>query len=59
MLLEEGREKGGLSPFHTFEPIAITEEPGYTAFGFALPDVLDKWGGRFREIAIDSACAFA
>lgn len=38
------------------QPIPLHEEPGFTALAFSLPQILRQWGGRIREIALDSAC---
>lgn len=48
-------EKDGSSPFK-FERIPIDAPEGYEVFAFALSDILGQWGGRIREIAIDSTC---
>lgn len=62
MLLEEHRtlpSGGSLSGCYTVvEPIPIEEETGVTAIAFALPEILRQWGGRIREIQLDSACEF-
>jgi hypothetical protein len=55
ILLEEARESGkhGL---YTVEPISLEEEDGFKALAFTLPDLLRKFGGRVRELSLDSAC---
>ena len=60
MLLEEHRTTGGpLSGNYTVvEPIPIEEETGVTAIAFTLPEILRQWGGRIREIQLDSTCKF-
>jgi hypothetical protein len=65
MLLEEHRSDrtsshgGSLSGLYTVvEPIPIVEETGVTAIAFTLPEILRQWGGRIREIQLDSACEF-
>ena len=39
------------------EPIPIEEETGVTAIAFTLPEILRQWGGRIREIQLDSESA--
>lgn len=66
MLLEEhrgdrtsgqsGGSFSGLSSYMVVEPIPIMEETGVTAIAFILPEILRQWGGRIREIQLDSAC---
>jgi len=46
-------EKSGL---YSVEPIPLAQEDGVTAIAFALPDLLRQFGGRIRELALDSAC---
>lgn len=55
ILLDESRKskKPGL---YTVEPIQLIPEDGVTAIAFALPDLLRQFGGRIRELALDSAC---
>jgi len=57
VLLEEARkndhEKSGL---YSAEPIPLAREDGVMAIAFALPDLLRQFGGRIRELALDSAC---
>ena len=36
-------------------PIPLPEILGFEALAFALPQILRQWGGRLREIALDSA----
>ncbi|CAK5263435.1 unnamed protein product [Mycena citricolor] len=37
------------------EPIVFPEDnDGYTAFGFALPSLIRRWGGAIVEVALDS-----
>jgi hypothetical protein len=63
-LLEEHRtsssKSGGSSSglYMVVEPIPIEEETGVTAIAFTLPGILRQWGGRIREIQLDSACEF-
>ena len=62
MLIEEasnpqnqGNEARGL---YTIMPVPLHDEPGFIAIAFVLKEVLSQWGGRIREISLDSACAF-
>lgn len=45
------------SSLYTVESIPLHEEEGFTAIAFALPEMILQWGGRIREIALDSTCA--
>ena len=36
-------------------PIPLPEILGFEALAFALPQILRQWGGRLREVALDSA----
>jgi hypothetical protein len=40
------------------ESIPLHEEAVFTALAFALPGILQQWGGHIQEIALDSACMF-
>ena len=40
----------------TVEEVPLHEEEGFTAISFVLPEILAKWGGKIREIQVDSAC---
>lgn len=53
-LLEEWRNKSG----ERAELVEIKQEDGLVALAFVLPDLLEKWGGRIREVSMDSACKF-
>lgn len=55
MLLDKGQTAGALGTYR-IEPITLHSEAGFDALAFALPDMLLKFGGRIREISIDSAC---
>ena len=57
IILEEARESGNHG-LYKVEPIPLRDEPGFVAIAFALPDLLRKWGGRVRELSLDSACEF-
>lgn len=57
ILIEEAR-MSGKHGMYTVEPIDLELEPGITAVAFALPDVLKQFGGRVRELSLDSACEF-
>ncbi|KAF8575660.1 hypothetical protein K439DRAFT_1623434 [Ramaria rubella] len=37
------------------EHIPLPAEEGFTALAWCMPDMLLQWGGRIREVAIDSA----
>lgn len=41
---------------YSVEPIPVHDEPGFIAIAFCLPEVLRKWGGKIRELSLDSAC---
>lgn len=43
-------------PLFRAEPIILHTVEGFSVVAFALPSVLEKWGGRVREVALDSAC---
>lgn len=49
-------EAESLSSLYTVAPIELPTEDGFTAVAFALPELLRQWGGRIREIALDSTC---
>lgn len=36
-------------------PITLPEVAGFEGLAFAIPKILDQWGGRLREISLDSA----
>ncbi|KII86095.1 hypothetical protein PLICRDRAFT_115218, partial [Plicaturopsis crispa FD-325 SS-3] len=55
ILLDEAREREDVDNLYAAQTIPITDEEGYTSVAFALPDVLRKWGGRVREVSLDSA----
>lgn len=57
ILLEEAKVPGNHG-LYTVQPIPLHTEPGMVAIAFALPDILRKWGGRVREVSLDSACEF-
>lgn len=44
---------------YALEEINIEIPEGLSGFGFAIPAMLEKWGSRIREIALDSACKWA
>ena len=54
-LLDEAKEKDGLGMYRA-EAISLPTEDGFTGLGWCLPDMLNQWGGRIREVALDSAC---
>ncbi|KAF7965234.1 hypothetical protein HWV62_44909 [Athelia sp. TMB] len=52
ILLKEAKAKPGL---YTAEPIPLPAEPSVSALAFSLPGLLRQFGGRVRELALDSA----
>lgn len=54
---QHGHENGS-SGLYTVMPVPLHDEPGFVAIAFVLQEVLRRWGGRIREISLDSACAF-
>ncbi len=58
ILLEEFRGKPVGSAYH-IEPIPMPEaDNGFTALAFSLPNILYKWGGTIRKVALHSACTY-
>ena len=57
ILLQEGSTKGQLGRY-ALKSIVLPSEDGFTAIGWSLPDVMQQWGGRIREVAMDSTCMF-
>ena len=55
LLDEASKPQLGQKGLYVVQPIPLHEEPGFTAIAFALPEVLCQWGGRIREVALDSA----
>ncbi|KDQ14257.1 hypothetical protein BOTBODRAFT_110345 [Botryobasidium botryosum FD-172 SS1] len=53
-LLERGEEAGGLGAY-SFKRISLDIPDGYSAISFSIPEMIERWGGRLREVAIDSA----
>lgn len=45
-----------LKSLYRVDPIALPEEDGFTGLAFSLPEILQQWGGRIREISLDSTC---
>ncbi len=57
ILLEEACAAGqGGESLYGVEPIELPELDGFTAVAFALPEIIRQWGGRIRELALDSTC---
>ena len=59
ILLEEAFTKSNTDSdksAYSVETIPVHDEPGFTAIAFCLPEVLRKWGGKVRELSLDSAC---
>ncbi|EJD54251.1 hypothetical protein AURDEDRAFT_156030 [Auricularia subglabra TFB-10046 SS5] len=54
ILLEEGKKKGGLG-MYAVQPLDLQPEPGFEALAWSLPAMIGQWGGRVREVALDSA----
>lgn len=54
ILLEEAAQTS--ESLYQVHEIPLPEVEGYTVLAFALPNVLRQWGGRIRELALDSAC---
>jgi hypothetical protein len=46
---------------YKIEPIPVpqNQDDGFTAIAFALPTLIRKWGGKIREVALDSTCMFS
>lgn len=44
---------------YTVKLVNLSDEPGFKTLAFVLPDMLRRFGGRMREIAMDSACETA
>ncbi|KAG6806913.1 hypothetical protein H0H92_009581, partial [Tricholoma furcatifolium] len=55
LLQEATTVKNGQKGLYTVEPILLPTEESFTALAFALPEILRRWGGRVREISLDSA----
>ena len=55
ILLEEFQEPSADRPY-TVEPIPVEQGEGITVIAFALPENLRQWGGRLRELQLDSTC---
>jgi len=55
LLDEASKPQLGQKGLYVVQPIPLHDEPGFTAIAFALPEVLWQWGGRIREVALDSA----
>jgi hypothetical protein len=57
ILLEEARKPGRLCEgSYEIEPISIELEDGFEALAWSLPEMIQRFGGRIREIQLDSAC---
>ncbi|KAG5635616.1 hypothetical protein H0H81_010634 [Sphagnurus paluster] len=55
ILINDAFSCAGADALYTTEPIALHEEEGFIAIAFALPEILRQWGGKIREISLDSA----
>jgi hypothetical protein len=56
ILIREAANLPNKNGLYSVEPIPLHEEAGFIAIGFALPELVRKWGGCIREISLDSAC---
>lgn len=36
--------------------INLPTEEGFTALAWSLPNIIARWGGRIREVVLESAC---
>lgn len=59
ILINEASQPNAKHPSYQIESIPLHDEPGFTGIAFALPHILRKWGGRIREISLDSTCQYA
>ncbi|THU89116.1 hypothetical protein K435DRAFT_678583 [Dendrothele bispora CBS 962.96] len=53
ILLKEHQEKKGNG--YSVADVILPNIEGYSGVAFSLPDILAKWGGQVREVAMDSA----
>ncbi|KAJ7217987.1 hypothetical protein GGX14DRAFT_561334 [Mycena pura] len=51
----EARPHENGPPLFRVEPVPLPDINGFSAIAFVLPEPLRKWGGRVRELALDSA----
>ncbi|KAJ7204151.1 hypothetical protein GGX14DRAFT_369028, partial [Mycena pura] len=51
----EARPHENGPPLFRVEPVPLPDVNGFSAIAFVLPEPLRKWGGRVRELALDSA----
>lgn len=58
LINEATSQENGSSGLYTVMPVPLHDEPGFVAIAFVLQEVLRQWGGRIREISLDSACVF-
>ncbi|PPQ85367.1 hypothetical protein CVT26_000899, partial [Gymnopilus dilepis] len=54
ILLDEA-SKNPRSKLFQVETIPVHNEDGFTALAFCLPEFLRQWGGKVRELSLDSA----
>lgn len=58
MILEEGR--AGKLGHYCVDPITMkyAHEPddGFEVLAWAVPEIMRDWGGRIREVSLDSTC---
>ena len=58
LLGEASQQDDKAKKVYTVEEIPIHNEEGFTAIAFSLPEIVRKWGGKIRELSLDSACMF-
>lgn len=56
ILIDQASKQSNL---YTVQSIPLPDEPGFVGIAFSLPEVLRKWGGKIREISLDSACTYS
>lgn len=49
-------QKPSADHLYTVEPMPVEQGEGITVIAFALPENLRQWGGRLRELQLDSTC---
>ncbi|KAJ3496485.1 hypothetical protein NLJ89_g10479 [Agrocybe chaxingu] len=47
------------NPLYSVQSVPLHEEEGFTAIAFSLLEILQKWGGKIREVELDSACIYS
>ncbi|KAF9476024.1 hypothetical protein BDN70DRAFT_935408 [Pholiota conissans] len=51
MIIDQASKESNL---YTVQHIPLPDMPGFIGIAFALPEILRKWGGKIREISLDS-----